>query len=426
MRAFPYWWHHHPLPAHFWRVLWPLALAPIALTMLSACAQPEDQDTENILYSVAAVSATDIWAVGMISSPTLFSKILIEHWNGKQWQTIPPSLGGTLFGVAAITANDAWVVGSTARGPTTRGSTESAIGGKVLVMHWDGTRWSQATSPGLGSRPDSALSAVAAVSSHDVWAVGQQQSMPAILHWDGQQWSAVSPAPPPELNVGALSAVHALSSTNVWAAGWYSGFSSSEKYPLVEHWDGRNWHFVPTPDYAQDHRILGNATFAGLTALASGNLWATGEMKGGSGTSVSLVEHWMGSHWYVVDTPAPAQVGYSYPQAILAMNAHNLWVIGYWYSPKTAQNYPLLVHWDGQSWRNAAPFPLQSAPGVFFAGTALTAKDLWVVGSRGGAFDPAPTLGTIRSQTLIEHWDGTHWSVVPSPNPGQPVPVPQE
>src|SRR5205823_5504253 len=39
---------------------------------------------------------------------------------------------------------------------------------------------------------------------------------------------------------------------------------------------------------------------------------------------------------------------------------------------------------------------------------AASANDVWAVGSRPGNYD----------DTLIEHWDGALWSVVPSPNPG--------
>jgi hypothetical protein len=47
---------------------------------------------------------------------------------------------------------------------------------------------------------------------------------------------------------------------------------------------------------------------------------------------------------------------------------------------------------------------------------ATSGKDVWAVGTPivGGAF-----------KTLIEHWDGAHWKIVPSPNPlvGSPRPT---
>src|SRR5207244_8345470 len=42
---------------------------------------------------------------------------------------------------------------------------------------------------------------------------------------------------------------------------------------------------------------------------------------------------------------------------------------------------------------------------------AVSANDVWAVGQ---LFDTTNNT----SQTLIDHWIGSHWSIVPSPNPG--------
>lgn len=42
---------------------------------------------------------------------------------------------------------------------------------------------------------------------------------------------------------------------------------------------------------------------------------------------------------------------------------------------------------------------------------AISANDIWAVGHGG---DP----GSIPLKTLTEHWNGTSWSIIPSPNPG--------
>jgi hypothetical protein len=62
----------------------------------------------------------------------------------------------------------------------------------------------------------------------------------------------------------------------------------------------------------------------------------------------------------------------------------------------------LIEHWDGTSWR-VVPSPNSDV--AFLKGiAAVAANDVWAVGDGAG--------------TLIEHWDGTSWNVVPSPNPG--------
>jgi hypothetical protein len=49
-----------------------------------------------------------------------------------------------------------------------------------------------------------------------------------------------------------------------------------------------------------------------------------------------------------------------------------------------------------------------------FGITALSANDIWAVGHTESATGtPYQTL----SDTLIEHWNGSKWSIVPGPNP---------
>src|SRR5262245_17525870 len=53
--------------------------------------------------------------------------------------------------------------------------------------------------------------------------------------------------------------------------------------------------------------------------------------------------------------------------------------------------------------------PSLSNEDFLFGVSGVSATDVWAVG------DYVPTGGVV--DTLIQHWDGTSWSVVPSPNP---------
>ena len=62
-----------------------------------------------MLLGVAALSASDAWAVGSVPHP---NGVMIEHWNGTAWTVQATSpLDGTLFGVAAVSPSDTWAVG---------------------------------------------------------------------------------------------------------------------------------------------------------------------------------------------------------------------------------------------------------------------------------------------------------------------------
>src|SRR5438128_6592608 len=49
------------------------------------------------LYSVAVVSANDVWAVGYYTSTGTLEQKLTEHWNGTQWTIVPDPGDGALY-----------------------------------------------------------------------------------------------------------------------------------------------------------------------------------------------------------------------------------------------------------------------------------------------------------------------------------------
>jgi hypothetical protein len=69
----------------------------------------------------------------------------------------------------------------------------------------------------------------------------------------------------------------------------------------------------------------------------------------------------------------------------------------------SAGSSTLIEHWNGSKWRIVPSPDGPSAPSTLSALTALSANDVWAVGSSDSA-------------TLVEHWNGTTWSVVQSPN----------
>src|SRR5207248_4519001 len=73
----------------------------------------------------------------------------------------------------------------------------------------------------------------------------------------------------------------------------------------------------------------------------------------------------------------------------------------------------MAIHWDGSSWTNVHTPDPASLTSEFKGVAAASSSDVWAVG------DAAQEASRIR--TLIEHWDGSRWAIVPSPNrPGVP------
>jgi len=72
--------------------------------------------THPTFSAVAAVSAQDVWAVGNHGSSTAVFQTLTEQWNGSQWSVVkspsPGSFSSQLLAVAAISATNVWAVGA--------------------------------------------------------------------------------------------------------------------------------------------------------------------------------------------------------------------------------------------------------------------------------------------------------------------------
>jgi hypothetical protein len=184
----------------------------------SIVSSPNVNGAYNILSAATAVSASDVWAVGdSFNTSTSIQQTLIEQWNGTSWSIISsPDIGpsDSLSGVAAVSASDVWAVGS---GSNSMGYPQT------LIEKWNGTQWKVVNSPSL-KQHDNLLDGAAVISANDIWAVGvsstRNPSVDQTLteHWNGTKWSIVS-SPNVQGYNDYLNGVAALSAHNIWTVG---------------------------------------------------------------------------------------------------------------------------------------------------------------------------------------------------------------
>ena len=329
----------------------------------------------NRLYDVTAVSANDVWAVGEYASGGV-SQTLIEHWNGSTWTQVssPTSKGNyTQFnGVSAVSANDIWAVGE--------------AGSNTFAAHWNGTSWVEVPTPKVSF---SAFQDVSANAAGVVWAVGDKSGGNLTERWNGQAWEVI-PSPAPGAFFNDLNGVTVVSANDVWAVGSYD--VSGKFKTLALHWNGSQWTQVAstTPDDAY-------SVFNGVDADSASNVWAVGEGEG------TLVARLNGGVFEAVPS-ANSGTGANELKSISAVSPNDIWAVG------TAEGDTLSMHWDGNTWTivPTPAFPQEaSLDGVF----AIATNDVWAVGFTS---DP----NSLDASNVILHWNGTAWTIVPSPNPG--------
>jgi hypothetical protein len=239
------------------------------------------------------VSASGGWAVGLRSGGPCQYLTLAARWNGTAWRTVPsanvPGVNSVLSGVAVVSSSLAWAVGTS--------SCPTVQDGRTLIERWDGNGWTIVPSPNVGTFDS--LSAVAAVSSADAWAVGSavvgSAAVPLIERWDGAAWRVVAP---PAGAQGELSAVSASSSADVWAIGATAANGS----PVALHFDGTTWNVLPVPAPNASTALL-----SGVVAVRPGSAWAVGLWRPTPGVAAMLTERWDGTAWHTVRAPRPGQ-----------------------------------------------------------------------------------------------------------------------
>jgi hypothetical protein len=93
------------------------------------------------------------------------------------------------------------------------------------------------------------------------------------------------------------------------------------------------------------------------------------------------------------------------------VSASDVWTVGNYVIGNTGSpSLTLTEHWDGTSW-SVVPSPNVGTSGNRLSGvSAIAPNDVWAVGSSSN--------NDLVGHTLIEHGHDKHWRVVASPNVG--------
>ena len=251
-----------------------------------------------------------------------------------------------------------------------------------VSLHFNGTSW--VTVPMAKA---SRVNKVAVLSSSNVWAVGQQTNakFSQIQHFNGTAWSVVSS--PHLANGDSLNSLKAISAINIFAVGT-SVDSLNNRTPFIEHFDGTKWSIASVP-----HITGGQLT--DIAIVSPTDIWAVGGVSGA--TPAALTMHLNGLQWTRVPAPSAALL------AVTALAANNVWAAGVQLGRST-----VIEHWNGTSWK-VVTSPNTGTATALNSISAISPTDIWAAGC--GA------CGDVGGNTpaLIEHWDGTSWSVNPAP-----------
>ena len=226
--------------------------------------------------------------------------------------------------------------------------------------------WTTAASPNAGVATGR-LAAVACPSETDCWAVGNGwpglAGSATIAHWAGEEWTLV-PAPSDPDNLTVLYDAACASETECFAVGSvsnpldvFTGFVPLHMHSVIYQWDGTSWTLVESPFGDEGSGVGRFSLLRGVDCSGPGDCWAVGAVREGNRMN-NLVLHWDGTAWTRADVSE-------------SLGDENL-VLG-----------------------------SISCPASDFCMAAGPLRDSFVV--------PSPRA------TSAAVWDGTQWSVAPSP-----------
>ncbi len=232
---------------------------------------------------------------------------------------------------------------------------------------------------------------------------------PSTRSYAAPTWSLSQP-PNPSAPNGMLNGISCPSSTSCVAVGGYDNASGQQR-TLTQARNGSTWSTQPSanPSGSRSNELFG------VSCLSPTSCTAVGESWNSVGTPVTLAERWNGSVWTIQSTPNPSGATHSVFDAVSCTSATACTAVGSsGIGNVDTVGVTLAERWNGTSW-SIQPTPDPSA-GSGVADSSLlgvSCSATTACTSVGQYFSPT----THQDVTLAESWNGSGWTTVATPNP---------
>jgi len=209
--------------------------------------------------------------------------------------------------------------------------------------------------------------------------------------WDGIKWS-IQATPNPSLGGGILFGVSCSSASACTAVG------ASNAGTLAERWNGTKWVIQPTPNPPS-----GGGVLVGVSCSSASACTAVGASNAGN-----LAERWNGTKWSIQPTPNPSGSQFGFLNGVSCTSSSACEAVGF-YVNSSGTGVNLAERWKGTKWSiQPTPNPSGSQFGFLNGVSCTSSSACEAVGSY------LNSSGT--GVNLAERWNGTKWSIQPTPN----------
>jgi len=235
-------------------------------------------------------------------------------------------------------------------------------------MRWDGKAWNQVQDPSSGT-----LYSVSMDSPDDGWAVGAYEDdctsygsvEGTLMHWNGSAWDWGTDS----VDNISFRSVAMLSATDGWAVGYQCIRTKLNNIPMangesvIMHWDGSSWNVV------NNDAPFTIDTLNSVAMLSATDGWAVGRAAG-----IGAILHWDGHTWSPVSSPTPCGLN-----SVAMVSADDGWAVGGKNIWSTCSQTSVLLHWNGKVWSEiVSPVSAQLS-----SVTMVSPDEGWAVGDAG-------------------------------------------
>jgi hypothetical protein len=346
-----------------------------------------------LFNGVGCSSRSACTAVGYYFDSSGRMLALAERWSGHQWRierALSPDAvqGDFLLGVSCPSSASCTAFGS---------SRVSHFSGTplTLVQRWNGHRWRlERTRNPVGAR-GAQLLFLSCTSRSFCMAVGHTTDGALAERWNGTSWAIEPTRSAPGRAVSGLDGVSCTSPSSCIAVGAaFTTFNGNPVGTLAERWNGHRWRIQPTPTSHSPGDFLGSVSCTSASACTAVGNTASG----------LLAERWNGTNWKTQHVPTPTGMHGGFLTGVSCTFASACTAVGVGFDSSGNFAGTITERWNGHSWRNQ-PTPTSNSPGDIL--TAVSCSS-------------APTctaVGSTASRLLAERWNGTAWKIQRTPTP---------
>lgn len=303
------------------------------------------------------------------------------------WDRVPAPVTGkqnALTAIDALNSENVWAIGR-------EWSPIGLSDGSPLVVRWDGASWVAEPLPDLSHvGPNPTPEAIHVAENGDPWVVGRTRdgqglSSPLILQSVGGHWLVhrVNMLDSFAARFGSFRDVASAGPDVAWAVGEAQTIVKGAVEPFAAYWDGSSWTEVSVPGAINRRRTL-----SAVSAAQPTSAWAVGyDYDETIKTASARIFHWDGHGWTEVAHPAANKPG-AVLHDVVAIAADDVWAVGVIGDEEAG----LFLHWDGSTWTSHVA-PLGSNPRAI---DGVASDDVWALGPKG-----------------LSHFDGARWTFQP-------------